>query len=125
MNRVGIGFVLIFVSCLAWSEDNGCHRDPDSVCLSVPQLIASRIALTQFQQEQPHADLTHFLIVISENSDYFEISIFPKPNPATEVVKGNMAEITLPNPPGNQYGRSMVYNVSKRSNKIVSSYSPK
>jgi hypothetical protein len=125
MNRVRIGLVLMLVSRLAWSEDNGCNRDPDSVCLSVPQFIASRTALTQFQQEQPNADLTHFLIVISENSDYFEVSIFPKPIPATEVIKGNMTEITLPNPRGNRYGRSMVYNVSKKSNKIINSYSPK
>ena len=126
MNRIIVAALLLTFMCRAWSaEAGGCIQTPDSVCLTMQQFQASTTALKQYQRDQPHADLSHFLITVSENEESFEVSIFPTPNPATTVQKGNMMEMTLPNPHGNQYGLSAVYVIDKKSQKIIRSYSPK
>jgi hypothetical protein len=126
MNRmIAAAALLIFVCRVCSAEAGGCIQTSGSVCLTMQQFQASATAVKQYQRDQPHADLSHFLIAVSENEGNFEVSIFPTPNPATPVQKGNMMEMTLPNPHGNQYGLSAVYVIDKKSQKIIRSYSPK
>jgi hypothetical protein len=125
MNRLAVVLIASFVVTNIALGDSVIHEEkvPEStVLMSVPTLIASNAALAQFRKDQPEADLKNFFVTANEEAAYFEIVFIPRQNESKIVTKGALNEIVMDNPSGNQYGRSIGYDVSKDRYKIVKTF---
>jgi hypothetical protein len=107
--------------CFAYSsygaEEHECAANQE--CLSLTALKAAASALTQFQKDQPHADMEKFTVVIEEFSAHFDIKFVPNLVPTKEGSNGNLSYIEVPSGGGNRYGRDVLYQVSKVDGKIL------
>jgi hypothetical protein len=119
MNRVVMLLLIVLASSAAKAADSRCPLSEQGACLSVAQLDAAAIALVQFRKDQPGADPRNVFVSVSESDREFKVAFLPKPNPSEIGHDGPTDYITMDNPKGNQYGRFVEYQISKKLKKIV------
>ena len=119
MNRIVVAVAFVLISILARASDSQCPMHEHETCLSVAQLNAATIALTQFKKDQPTADQRNVFVSVYESNRAFDVAFLPRPNPSEVVHSGATDYITMDNPHGNQYGSFVEYRISKRLKKIV------
>jgi hypothetical protein len=122
--------MLSLTACITVFAESDSVRCPVSnvgdVCMSVESLQAVLKAYERFIHDQPFADLSNFFVAVGDEGDFFEVSFIPRQNPV-KVAKGGggLEVIIMDNPRGNQYGRSVEYEVQKNSLKIIRETHPK
>jgi hypothetical protein len=110
--------VLVSLAYVSYAgERHECRTD--QACLTVASLKAAASALQQFQKDQPNAVLDNFTIVIGEMSAHFEIEFVPDSIPTKVGSNGDTNFIEVPSGSGNRYGRDVMYEVSKKGDKIL------
>ena len=119
MNRIVVAVAFVLISILARASHSQCPIHKQETCLSVAQLNAATIALTQFKKDQPTADQRNVFVSVYESDREFKVAFVPRPNPSEVGHSGALDYITMDNPSGNQYGRFVEYRISKRLKKIV------
>lgn len=119
MNRIVVALALLLISILARASDDQCPVPEQEACLSVAQLNAATIALTQFKKDQPNADARNVFVSVSESDREFKVAFLPRPNASEIGHSGATDYITMDNPRGNQYGRFVEYRISKKLKRIV------
>jgi len=84
--------------------------------LTGPQLAAAATALARFRAEENKSDLNHFVIVVRESAELFEIIFGPERVDIRDPATG---ERVIMRGGSNVYGRIVHYFVSKESGEIV------
>lgn len=98
--------------------------EPRRIEFPMIALKAAKIAMTQFIKDQPKADAINFHVVITESPTSFTVNFVPNLMPIEMGLNDDTPYIVIPSGSGNQYGRNILYEVSKRSGEIVkTSYS--
>jgi hypothetical protein len=77
------------------------------------------VALSQLKKDQPKANLDRMNVAVEEFDDTLEIHFFPDREKVTVKEDGDLMVMTIPNPRGNEFGKSVTYVLSKPKPKIL------
>lgn len=117
--KIVVAAFFLLASIGVRASDSECPTPEQMACLSIAQLNAATIALTQFKKDQPAADERNVFVSVSESAEEFKVAFLPRPKPSEIGHSGATDYITMDNPHGNQYGRFVEYRISKKLKKIV------
>lgn len=113
----GLLISLVFIAASSFGQVKPDRINKNK--LSVVALQAASAALLQFEKDQPQADPRNFYVAIEESLHSFYVDIVPNPTPIREGSVGNSHYIDIPSGGGNEHGRYIRYEVSKKGGTIL------
>jgi hypothetical protein len=114
-------FFWLLLASLSMSNAAGQDMSDTSPALEFPvrKLNFIFVALSQLKKDQPKANLDRMNVAVEEFDDTFEIHFSPDREKVTVKENGDLMVMTIPNPRGNEFGKSVTYVLSKPKPKIL------